>query len=137
MSYPVSGMVAEYVPEGYSPDHPLIPHGMSVILNAPSVFRWTASANPERHLQAAAWLGGEVRDAGPDDAGEALATTLIGLMHRTRMPNGLQAVGFLEKDVDALVAGTLPQHRVTKLAPRPATPDDLRQLFLGAMRYWE
>jgi hydroxyacid-oxoacid transhydrogenase len=137
MSYPVSGMVEKYVPEGYSPDHPIIPHGMSVILNAPSVFRWTAPANPERHLQAAAWLGGETRGAGPEDAGEVLANTLIGLMHRTHMPNGLQDVGYEERDVDALVEGTLPQHRVTKLAPRPATPDDLRQLFMGAMRYWE
>jgi hydroxyacid-oxoacid transhydrogenase len=137
MSYPVSGMVEKYVPNGYSPDHPIIPHGMSVILNAPSVFRWTATANPERHLQAAAWLGGETRGAGPDDAGEVLASTLIGLMHRTHMPNGLHEVGYEEKDVDALVQGTLPQHRVTKLAPRSTTPDDLRQLFMGAMRYWE
>jgi hydroxyacid-oxoacid transhydrogenase len=137
MSYPVSGMVEKYVPQGYSPDHPIIPHGMSVILNAPSVFRWTAPANPERHLQAATWLGGETRGAGPEDAGEALATTLIGLMHRTHMPNGLHDVGYEEGDVDALVEGTLPQHRVTKLAPRPASPDDLRQLFIGAMRYWE
>ena len=110
---------------------------MSVILNAPSVFRWTAPANPERHLQAAAWLGAQFRDAGPEDAGEVLATTLIGLMRRTGMPNGLQAVGFAEGDLDELVAGAIPQHRVTKLAPRPATPDDLKQLFVGAMRYWE
>ncbi len=110
---------------------------MSVILNAPSVFRWTGPANPERHLQAAAWLGSEFRDAGPDDAGEVLATTLIGLMRRTGMPNGLHAVGFAAGDLDELVAGTIPQQRVTKLAPRPATPEDLKQLFGGAMRYWE
>jgi hydroxyacid-oxoacid transhydrogenase len=137
MSYPVSGMVKDFVPEGYPRDHPLIPHGMSVILNAPSVFRWTARANPERHLQAAAWLGADTRQAGPEQAGEALASQLIELMRRTRMPNGLGAVGFDKSDVDALVAGTLPQHRVTKLAPRPASEDDLRQLFLGAMRYWD
>jgi hydroxyacid-oxoacid transhydrogenase len=137
MSYPVSGMVSDFVPEGYPRDHALIPHGMSVILNAPSVFRWTAEANPQRHLQAAAWLGTDTRGAGPDDAGEVLATTLIRIMHRAGMPNGLHAVGFSEQDVNALVTGTLPQHRVTKLAPRPADPDDLKQLFLGAMRYWE
>jgi hydroxyacid-oxoacid transhydrogenase len=34
------------------------------------------------------------------------------------------------------VAGTIPQHRVTKLSPRPASEEDLRQLFLGAMSYW-
>jgi hydroxyacid-oxoacid transhydrogenase len=137
MSYPVSGLVREYVPDGYSPDHAIIPHGMSVILNAPSVFRWTARANPERHLQAAAWLGSPVREAGPDDAGEVLATALIGMMRRTGMPNGLHAVGFTENDVDKLVTGTLPQHRVTKLAPRAASEEDLKGLFLGAMRYWE
>jgi hydroxyacid-oxoacid transhydrogenase len=137
MSYPVSGLVREYVPDGYSPDHAIIPHGMSVILNAPSVFRWTARANPERHLQAAAWLGSPVREAGPDDAGEVLATALIGMMRRTGMPNGLHAVGFTDNDVDKLVTGTLPQHRVTKLAPRAASEEDLKGLFLGAMRYWE
>jgi hydroxyacid-oxoacid transhydrogenase len=137
MSYPVAGMVKSFVPDGYEIDHAIIPHGMSVILNAPSVFRWTAQANPERHLQAAAWLGAQFRDAGPEDAGEVLASTLIGLMRRTGMPNGLHAVGFAEGDLDDLVAGAVPQHRVTKLAPRPATPDDLKQLFVGAMRYWE
>ena len=52
------------------------------------------------------------------------------------MPNGLSAIGFTEDDVPALVEGTLPQHRVTKLSPRPADADDLAALFKGAMRYW-
>jgi hydroxyacid-oxoacid transhydrogenase len=137
MSYPVSGMVSDYVPRGYPSDHALIPHGMSVILNAPSVFRWTAEANPERHLQAAAWLGANTAGARPQDAGEVLANELIKLMRQTGMPNGLRAVGFDEDDIDELVKGTLPQHRVTKLAPRSASPEDLRHLFLGALSYWE
>ena len=47
------------------------------------------------------------------------------------MPNGLAAVGFGPQDVNKMVEATLPQHRVTKLSPRPAGPEDLRQLFLG------
>ncbi|GAC1313890.1 MAG: hydroxyacid-oxoacid transhydrogenase [Chloroflexota bacterium] len=137
MSYPVAGMVKSFVPDGYEQDHPIIPHGMSVILNAPSVFRWTAQANPDRHLQAAAWLGTPIRDAGPEDAGTALSTALIALMRRTGMPNGLSAVGYGEADLDDLVAGAVPQHRVTKLAPRAASATDLKELFRGAMRYWE
>ena len=46
MSYPVSGIVKDYRAPGYAADHPLVPHGMSVILNAPAVFRFTAPANP-------------------------------------------------------------------------------------------
>ena len=57
-------------------------------------------------------------------------------MQLTGMPNGLGAVGFTEDDLDALVEGTLPQQRVTKLSPRPASADDLRELFRGAMKYW-
>ncbi|HEX5166670.1 MAG TPA: hydroxyacid-oxoacid transhydrogenase [Thermomicrobiales bacterium] len=136
MSYPVSGMVRDFRPEGYQVDHAIIPHGMSVILNAPAVFRWTASANPERHLYAAGLLGAETHGVNPDEAGELLATTIIDLMRATGMPNGLAAVGFEGDDIDALVEGTLPQHRVTKLSPRPAGADDLRTLFHGAMRYW-
>lgn len=136
MSYPVSGMVRAYVPEGYASDHAIVPHGMSVILNAPAVFRWTGQANPERHLEAARWLGAETRGAAKEDAGAILADAIIAIMRRVGMPNGLGAVGFDARDVDALVAGTLPQHRVTKLSPRPAAEDDLRALFMGAMRYW-
>lgn len=50
--------------------------------------------------------------------------------------DGYVAVGFGPDDVDQLVAGTLPQHRVTKLSPRPANADELRQLFLDSMTLW-
>jgi hydroxyacid-oxoacid transhydrogenase len=52
------------------------------------------------------------------------------------MPNGLSAVGYTEADVEKLAEGTLPQHRVTKLSPRPADKDDLMNLFRDAMSYW-
>lgn len=136
MSYPVSGNVRDYRPAGYPDDHPIIPHGMSVILNAPAVFRWTASANPQRHLEAAELLGANISGAELQDAGNVLADRIIEIMHLTGMPNGLAAVGYGESDIETLVAGTLPQHRVTKLSPRPAGPDDLRQLFRNSMTLW-
>jgi len=136
MSYPVSGMVREYKPVGYISDHPIIPHGMSVALNAPAVFRFTASANPGLHLYGARLMGAETRDAAPDDAGEILAKAVIRLMQTVGMPSGLAEVGFGPEDVEVLVEGTLPQHRVTKLSPRPATGADLAQMFLEAMRLW-
>ena len=136
MSYPVSGMVRDFVPEGYPQDHPIIPHGMSVILNAPAVFRFTAQINPRRHLYAASLMGVDVSDASPEDAGDILADALIDVMRQVGMPNGLKAVGFGPEDVEQLVAGTLPQHRVTKLSPRPADETDLKTIFLDAMAYW-
>jgi hydroxyacid-oxoacid transhydrogenase len=136
MSYPVSGMVRDFVPEGYPPDHPIIPHGMSVILNAPAVFRFTSPANPERHWMAARLLGADVETADEDEGGELLAAEIVKIMRATGMPNGLSAVGFTPDDVDALVKGTLPQHRVTKLSPRPAGAAELRQLFLDSMTCW-
>jgi hydroxyacid-oxoacid transhydrogenase len=136
MSYPVSGMVRDFVPAGYPVGRPLIPHGMSVILNAPAVFRFTASADPGRHLEAARLMGVNVSGARPEDAGEILAQAIIALMRRTGMPNGLKAVGYGVKDVDALVAGTIVQHRVTKLSPRPADETDLREIFLDSLTLW-
>jgi hydroxyacid-oxoacid transhydrogenase len=136
MSYPVSGGVKSFRPTGYAVDHPLVPHGMSVILNAPAVFRFTAQACPERHLTAAQTLGADVSRAKAGDAGKILADQITAIMQRLRVPNGLKALGYTSSDIPGLVAGTLPQHRVTKLSPRPAGEDDLAKLFEDAMVAW-
>jgi hydroxyacid-oxoacid transhydrogenase len=136
MSYPVSGHVNAYKAPGYEVPHPLVPHGVSVILNAPAVFRFTASANPERHLRAAEALGVDVSRARKEDAGQILADRITWLMRELNVPNGLGAIGYSSADVPALVEGTLPQHRVTKLSPRPATQDQLAVLFENAMVAW-
>lgn len=136
MSYPVSGMVRDFSPEGYPTDHPIVPHGMSVILNAPAVVRFTAPSHPERHLQAARLMGVDTTEASLEDAGEVLAGAIIELMKATGMPNGLSAIGYTAEDVPALVEGTLPQHRVTKLSPRPVDAEALESLFLDSMTLW-
>jgi hydroxyacid-oxoacid transhydrogenase len=136
MSYPVSGNVKAYRAPGYSADHPLIPHGVSVILNAPAVFRFTAPASPDRHLEAAEALGADVSRAHAEDAGKILADRLTWYMQRLHTPNGLRAIGYSSSDIPALVEGTLPQHRVTKLSPRPAGPEELGKLFEESMTAW-
>ena len=138
MSYPVSGMVRDYRPEGFITDHAIVPHGMSVFLNAPPVFRFTGPSCPDRHLRAAELLGADIsgRRKPEEDAGNILAVRIVGLMKQLEMPNVLSAIGFSYADIPALVEGTLPQHRVTKLSPRPATKSDLADLFRGAMKAW-
>jgi hydroxyacid-oxoacid transhydrogenase len=136
MSYPVAGRVRDFQPPGYDVDHPMVPHGMSVILNTPAVVRFTASACPDRHLRAAAALGADVTDAAVENAGDILADRVIHFMRELNMPNGLAAVGYTEADIPSLVEGTLPQHRVTKLSPRPAGKEELTALFREAMVVW-
>jgi hydroxyacid-oxoacid transhydrogenase len=131
MSYPVSGMVKGrgWSQAGYPNAPEMIPHGFSVILNAPAVFRFTAGACPQRHLDAAAALGVDTSNAALADAGKILADRIIAIMERLKVPSGLKALGYTSSDIPALVEGTLPQHRVTKLSPRPANTDDLAKLF--------
>jgi hydroxyacid-oxoacid transhydrogenase len=136
MSYPISAMARNYLPPGYPDDHTIVPHGISVILTAPAVFRWTASADPARHIEAAGLLGVDVHDAGPEDAGRILSDALIELMRQVDMPNGMRAVGITEEDIPGLVAGTLPQSRITILSPRPASEDDYREIFSQSFDIW-
>ena len=136
MSYPVSGLVKTFRVEGYPQERPLVPHGMSVILTAPAVFRWTASTNPARHLEMAAAMGADIKGVPVAEAGECLAATIVALMRATGMPSGLAEIGYGEADVERLVEGTAPQHRVTKLSPRPVTPEALRGLFRDSMVLW-
>lgn len=136
MSYPVSGNVKSYRAPGYTADHPLVPHGFSVILNAPAVFRYTASANPERHLEAAQALGVDVSRCQAADAGRILSERITWFMQRLKTPNGLREIGYTSSDIPALVEGTLPQHRVTKLSPRPAGTEELAKLFEDSLTAW-
>jgi hydroxyacid-oxoacid transhydrogenase len=136
MAYAVAGLVREFRPSGYPADEPLVPHGMAVIVNAPSVFRFTAEASPERHLEGARLLGADTRGARDGDAGEVLANELIRIMRAVGMPNGLSGVGYTDDDVAALTEGAHPQQRLLQNAPREMAKPVLAELFRNALRYW-
>ena len=137
MSYPVSGHVKSYRAPGYATDHPLVParhFGDSERAGGLPLHR--VAPIPARHLQAAEALGADVSRARAEDAGKILADRITWFMQRLSTPNGLRAIGYSSSDIPALVEGTLPQHRVTKLSPRPAGPDELSALFEDAMVAW-
>jgi hydroxyacid-oxoacid transhydrogenase len=136
LSYPVSGLTRDFHLDGYPPRESLVPHGMAVVLNNPSVWRFTAPCSPQRHLHGAACLGAETRDALPQDAGEALAGRVVEMMRATGMPNGLSDLGFTLADIDALATGSEPQYRVIRNAPKEVSREDLKSLFRAAMKYW-
>jgi hydroxyacid-oxoacid transhydrogenase len=136
LSYSVSGLTKGFHVDGYPAGKSLVPHGMAVVLNNPSVWRYTAPCSPQRHLHGAACLGADTRGASPEDAGEALAGRVIDMMRAAGMPNGLSELGFDEGDADALAIGSEPQYRVIRNAPKDVSREDLKALFRAAMRYW-
>lgn len=135
MAYAVAGRVRAFAPAGY-PTAPIVPHGMAVSVNAPAVFRSFGTFCPDRHLEAATLLGAETRGASPDDAGELLARAVIEVSRAIGIPNGITGVGYTIADVDALVAGTLPQQRLLANAPCDVDAACLTSLFEQALTYW-
>jgi alcohol dehydrogenase class IV len=136
MAYAVAGQVRGFHPDGYPGAEPLVPHGMAVILNAPSVFRQTAAIYPERHVEAAGLLGTDVTDVDDGEAGQVLADSLVRIMRAVGMPNGLSAVGYLDADCAALADGAWPQQRLLQNAPVESDKTLLANMFEGAIRYW-
>ncbi|MDX1486205.1 MAG: hydroxyacid-oxoacid transhydrogenase [Alphaproteobacteria bacterium] len=136
MAYSVAGMIRDYRPDGYPTDEPICPHGISVIIDAPSVFRHTAPADPDRHLESANFLGADTRGAGPDDAGEVLAGRIIEMMRNTGMPNGISDLGYGDDDIPGLADGAWAQQRLLANSPVEVTPDVLAGLYRGAASYW-
>ncbi len=136
MAYSVAGLVRDFHPQGYPGKEPIVPHGMSVVVNAPSVFRFTSSACPERHICAAGWLGADTRGAAEADAGEVVAKQLIAMMRTTGIPNGIGGVGYAQGDVGALAKGAWAQQRLLTNAPREVTQASLEDLYVGALSYW-
>lgn len=141
MSYPISGQNPGYKHAGYDVPAPLIPHGVSVAVSAPAVFRFTAASNPRRHLEAAEAFGVDISNVKEESAGEVLAEALSKfLADLGDQPAGLKDLGFGSNHIDALVEGTIPQARVLVLAPGLDTElqtekEQLRRLFEDAMTH--
>ena len=135
MSYAVAGGVRDFHAPDYPRQKPMVPHGMSVIVNAPAVFRATASTAPERHLEAARWLGAETSGADPRNGGDILSQRIVQLMRKTDMPMGLEAIGYSASDLETLTKSASLQKRLLDNAPVDASDAVLKQLFSNAMRY--
>jgi alcohol dehydrogenase class IV len=136
VAYPIAGLVRDYRPAGYPGRHPLVPHGMAVVLTAPAAFRFTYPAAPARHLRAAELLGVPVGELDEVGRAEALPRALVGLMRDVGIPSGLEAVGYREGDADALVEATLRQPRLLANAPRSVGAADLAAIVRSSMRIW-
>ncbi|KAG8960079.1 hypothetical protein FRC03_007082 [Tulasnella sp. 419] len=125
-SYPISGLNKtgpKYKHPGYVVDKPIIPHGISVALTGPSVFKFTAPSSPDRHRLALSIFSGlpETDDSiarlPNHQIGERLYDEIAKFLDSLGVPRGLKAVGYTKDDVPRLVQGTLPQRRVLDLAP--------------------
>lgn len=133
MSYAVAGLVRDYRCAGYPQGEPMVPHGISVVVGAPAVFRATAATSPERHLAAAEALGCDMRGAAPADAGDILANALRDRMRDTGVPLSLRALGYSEADLEALTRGAVVQKRLVDNAPLPVDGAFMRDLFVAGL----
>lgn len=136
IAYPVAGMVKHFSPPDYPKEEPMIPHGLSVVITAPSTFRWTYPVNPERHLRAAQLLGANVNGLTSTEMPEILPRTLLSMMRDTGIPNGLEALGYGESDISALIEGTLKQQRLLVNSPRAAGAEELQHVIEESFEYW-
>jgi hydroxyacid-oxoacid transhydrogenase len=135
LSYGVTHLMQDITTDGYAVASPFVPHGISVAVSAPAIFRYTAAAAPERHFEAAGYLQADLRGAAAEDSGEALAQRLIELMRKTGVPNGLTGVGFAPADVPALAASSARQVRAIANSPRETNLVDIENIYAAAMQY--
>lgn len=136
MSYGVTHLMREVVTEGYEVAAPFVPHGFSVVVNAPAIFRFLAEASPQRHLEAAGFLGAQLSGSTPDDAGEIVAGRIVELMKASSAPNGLSSLGFGKEHVKALAGSSIRQGRAINNAPRVANLSDMESIYSEAVSYW-
>src|SRR5437588_1172485 len=136
LAYPIAGLVKRFSPPDYPQDEPMIPHGLSVVITAPSTFRWTYPTSPERHLRAEHLLGANVNGLTAAETPEVLPRTLLSLMRDSGIPNGLAALGYGDGDAGALIEDTLKQQRLLVNCPRDVGAEELRHIIQSSMEYW-
>lgn len=150
MSYPISGLNKKgpkYRHPGYVVSSPLIPHGVSVALTGPAVFRFTAPSSIDRHRQALAIFSSKnetdasIARIPAADIGAHLYEAIARFLDSLGVPRGLKAVGYHPEDIGMLVNGTLPQRRVLDLAPgivnaaEDEARENLTRIFEDSMEY--
>ena len=131
-AYPIASLKHTFRSPGY-PNDPFVPHGFAVIVTAPAAFRFTYSADPDKHRRAAGLLAGE---PSPDTDESTLPNVLTRLMKDIGAPSGLRELGYDENDIDDLVNGALKQQRQLSIAPREAGPDELANIFRASLENW-
>ena len=136
MSYGVTHLMDAITTQGYPVASPFIPHGISVMVSAPAIFRFVAQGAPQRHLEAASFLGANTADASPNESGEALSERMIELMRATNAPNGLSDVGFAAHDAPRLAQSAVRQTRAINNAPRIANQQEIADIYHSAVSYW-
>ncbi len=136
MSYGITHLMKDITSQDYKVASPFVPHGISVIVCAPAIFRYTAEAEPARHLEGAAFLGADSEGATPEDAGEVLSKRLIEMMRATDIPNGLSGVGFGTDDIKSLAESSNRQTRAIANAPRESNLVDIENMYADAISYW-
>ena len=131
-AYPIASLKHTFRSPGY-PDDPFVPHGFAVIVTAPAAFRFTYSADPDKHRRAAELLAGEPI---PEADESTLPNALTQLMKDVVAPSGLRELGYDENDIDDLVNGALKQQRQLGIAPREAGRDELASIFRESLENW-
>ena len=131
LSYAISGNVKTFTLRDYPEKEPLIPHGLSVAISAPAIFNFTAKSNIKRHIEITQALG--YKNVNEENVEAILPKAIKNIMSKIGMPTKLSDLGYKEKDIDKLVEGTIPQHRVTKLSPIEITPIDIKNLFIKSL----
>jgi alcohol dehydrogenase class IV len=132
-SYPIAGLKHEYKPDGYEVDHPLTPHGYSVIVTAPAAFRFTYQGDRDKHHKVAELLTGQAVQDGDENM---LPDVLVSLMKDVGAPRGVRELGYQEDEIDEIVDGAMKQQRLLVIAPTEVGPNELAGIVRESMENW-
>ena len=130
-AYPIAGIKHSYQASGYKKC--FVPHGLSVIVTAPAVFRFTYDADPEKHIKAAELLKGSVID---NPSPESLSQELVKLMKEIGAPSGIKELGYAKQDISEIIRGAMKQQRLLSMAPKKVSENDLNQILIQSMENW-
>ena len=130
-AYPIAGLKHSYQAKGYHDC--FVPHGISVIVTAPAVFRFTYDVDPEKHIKAAELLKGRVIK---NPNSESLPNELINLMKEVGMPSGIKELGYEEPDISEIIKGAMKQQRLLSIAPKDVNEKDLNQILFQSIENW-
>ncbi len=113
-----------------------VPHGIATGVFGPAFLKYVGPIIPEKTKNIALLLGEKIDGLSDMEAALKASEALIKLFKDVKFPNGIEELGFSEKEIPEMAKDCLKNQRLFAVSPIVATEEIIEAIYRDSLRYW-